>query len=1857
MAIVGSAHVIIRAITDKLQGDIQKGLNDAMKGAGSSGASGGDEWKKNFLDHAKINDSDVNKLTNPIKNNSSGGKAGESLGQDVGRGVRRGIEREEGNISNAGGNSGRKAGAAFKNGFEGSGALKSMAAIGLRIATLVPVLTALAAAISNVVSGLFAMVSAASKAVEVLAVLPGLVSAVAQAGGTLVAAFHGVGSAIAAGFKATTAVTGRASAMIRQQSVQAARAVRNAAWSVGDAERQSARDIVLAQRAVGDAKVQLQLTYMTAADAERNAIHSVQEAEFSLAQSQQQVMIAQRELTLARIDAKNKLIDLKFAEQGGLLAERQAVMDLTDARYKLNAVNELPPNNRIRKEAELQYEQAKLNLAQQREQNKRNSADLKRANKDGVNGSLEVIQAQRGVVDAQHALKDAIYGVTTAMRQQKEVGIQNAVAIRNAQLAVKDAEYGLADAYRQAPRRILQAKEALQQARVAARLAGNDFHHNKSYIMAYNQALAMLSPSARDFVRYVVSMRPALKQLQEQAASGLFPGLTAELKTLSKTYLPVLGTIFHQTGQAIADGMGRIVKAITTPEFVHGFKKNAEANLTTIRRMGSVIGSLVVVLNNLMRAARPVTAEFTKWFKTWADGLATQTSGKKNIESMRDSIQRAAQVFRQIVRIIKNLVDGLHDLGKAASPSGHTLLDAFEKATHAFATFTDTKKHRQELRKFFSDTATNFLAISGMLKVLGREFLKLGTNPALGKIAKSLEPVIVKLGKLMSSSLASAGPAIVAFLSELIDLFQNLADSKAFPMVIGIFTHLLHLLNSLFNLKISTGGPFGQKLDVGGWLKYAVAIGAVFYALKLMKKLPGVSQAWWLLTKHDGVRGWTIMTTKIRSTFQAIGTATGKAVLYANQVYVGVRNWAKVKASAAKTFLFEKGQILKSKVLQAQTWAAQRAVIAKKFIFEKAQILKNKALQVQAWAAERAAAAKKFLFEKTSQAKIFVQSKAIAAWRATKAAAGWLAERAAIAKTIVAEKLKLVWDKLAMAVTKAWTAIQWLFNAAQLANPWVLGLAALVAIGAALVLAYKKFDWFRKIVDGVWHAIVKGAQWVWDILFGHSIFPDIQDAMAACWDKIGGIIKDAWAVIKVVFDLLAGFVKSVLIPIIGIYVKVYVTAFKVVAAIIKWAWSHVIQPALKALWWYITNVIVPVIKFLWTKIVKPYFTLIANIIKWAWAHVIQPVLKAFWWYLTNVYIPVIKFLWAKVVKPYFTLIANIIKWAWQHVIQPALKAMWWYLNNVLIPIFKFLWAKVIKPLWESIGDKIRSVWQDFISPVFDALKSGLDTIKDAFHTAVDRIGNVWDKLKELTAKPVRFVVDTVYNNGILKVVNAIPGVHDLSPVKINFARGGVMPGYTPGRDVHEFSSPTGGRLALSGGEAIMRPEWTRAIGGERAVHEMNRAARMGRLPKRQGPGYFLGGVLPLPGATSIKQHPPSEYPFAKWAGDLNWPGRSDYGKPIVAWKSGVAHPFDYGSDRSYGRGQTISHAANESSLYAHMSRVVTALAGKAVHAGQTIGYVGDYGNTGTPPTSHLHFEVRGGGIDLAGTSGSVSNAATSRKVFNPLSFLHLGDWQKKLGGLGDWGKYLGSMTGNVVPTLVSWAKDKITGVFGHVVGWAKDKLTVGGGSSGTSTPGAGNSVTRWTPVVQSVLKELGKPTSWTGDVLHRINQESGGNPAIVNKWDSNWTAGHPSVGLMQVIKGTFDTYAGRYKGTGPFSYGVSTDAHANIYAGLNYAAHRYASQGGIPYAMMKPGGYDSGGVAFGTGYMPKNTIEPERVLSPRQTESFERLVKMLDSGQPGKAGGDTINLDVHVPQEASAREVVDGIVYELRRLKHGGRYG
>jgi phage-related protein len=118
------------------------------------------------------------------------------------------------------------------------------------------------------------------------------------------------------------------------------------------------------------------------------------------------------------------------------------------------------------------------------------------------------------------------------------------------------------------------------------------------------------------------------------------------------------------------------------------------------------------------------------------------------------------------------------------------------------------------------------------------------------------------------------------------------------------------------------------------------------------------------------------------------------------------------------------------------------------------------------------------------------------------------------------------------AVTKIYTGVQWLLNAAMDANPIGLVVVAIVALIAIIVVAWKHSETFRKIVLGAWDAIKRatGAVWgwvksaiskVWTFLVGlfkHvspvgiilSHWSQIKRATAAVWDWIVSKVKAVW---------------------------------------------------------------------------------------------------------------------------------------------------------------------------------------------------------------------------------------------------------------------------------------------------------------------------------------------------------------------------------------------------------------------------------------------------------------------------------------------------------------------------------------------------------------------------------------------------------------------------------------------------------------------------------------------------------------------------------------------------------------------------
>jgi TP901 family phage tail tape measure protein len=124
-----------------------------------------------------------------------------------------------------------------------------------------------------------------------------------------------------------------------------------------------------------------------------------------------------------------------------------------------------------------------------------------------------------------------------------------------------------------------------------------------------------------------------------------------------------------------------------------------------------------------------------------------------------------------------------------------------------------------------------------------------------------------------------------------------------------------------------------------------------------------------------------------------------------------------------------------------------------------------------------------------------------------------------------AEKMKAFWDGVLAKSTQLWTAAQWLLNAAFIASPigWiVLGVGALVA---GIVIAWNKFEGFRKVVLSVWDTI-KGfgiALYEYVILRVKGIISGLGSMGSAIYKLFTGDFSGAWAAAKQGVADLSGF--------------------------------------------------------------------------------------------------------------------------------------------------------------------------------------------------------------------------------------------------------------------------------------------------------------------------------------------------------------------------------------------------------------------------------------------------------------------------------------------------------------------------------------------------------------------------------------------------------------------------------------------------------------------------------------------------------------------------------------------------------------
>ncbi len=210
------------------------------------------------------------------------------------------------------------------------------------------------------------------------------------------------------------------------------------------------------------------------------------------------------------------------------------------------------------------------------------------------------------------------------------------------------------------------------------------------------------------------------------------------------------------------------------------------------------------------------------------------------------------------------------------------------------------------------------------------------------------------------------------------------------------------------------------------------------------------------------------------------------------------------------------------------------------------------------------------------------------------------------------------------------------------ANPIVLIIAAIAAIGVALYMLYQKSEAFRAFVDSAWQFI-------------QQAIASAVDALRPVFDAFIAVIHDVWDVIIGIKDF-----------IVGVFTGDWQQAWNGIKEIFSGVW----------------NLIIDYFKYVW-EVIK----LVATA---AWTVVIAG-LSAAWNWVAGIF----RSVWDGIIGYY--------SWVWNTVVGAASNGLDWLLGIVrsITETISGVWNKA----WDGIGSFFSGIWDGIVSSLKGAINS------------------------------------------------------------------------------------------------------------------------------------------------------------------------------------------------------------------------------------------------------------------------------------------------------------------------------------------------------------------------------------------------------------------------------------------------------------------------------------------------------------------------------------------------------------------------
>ncbi len=755
MAVVGSAEIVVRAITTGFKDDVKRGL------AGIDGLGDG---------------------------------AGSDLGSSFSRGFSRGFGQNAAKLLDVG--------PVLAN---AQAAAASFASLQRQSFVLAGAITALAGVIGSLIGGIGLLITIVGAATPVLVGFINIFGALGASIAVVKTAFSGIGEAIEEQTKAGTAAVDNADAIADAQL-----RVADAEYALLQVVKQQATELANLIERRNDAANAVVDANIASEKAERTYQNSIKNTQDAL-----------EDVTKAREEAKEAIQQLRFELEGGVISEKKARLEFERARESLQRVQDLPPNSRARREAELAFAEADLNLRRAIDKTGDLRKKTNQANKEGIDGSAKVVSAEDKLRKAKEDQIDAEVGAARAVRSVVE-------AKKELQKIDDDLASGSERELRNlrelelAQRAVDQATRDLAKARKGLNSTAGPSEYDK------------LGPNAKAFVDYVVDLKKELAELKSLLQEAFFEKFTDAAKLLTDTYLPVLTPLLEELASALGTVAENFAKAFTKPERVEDIKTIFDGFDTLALNYGAALTSIAEAFTILGAEFTPFAIEFSQYVKDLAAAQVESLETARETGSLQAAFETATEVMYSLFRSIGNVLGGFGNTIKATfseGGGGWYFLDWLETVTEKWEQFTKRGDADGSLDKYMLGLSVNFTKVLTTIGLIVKGMMDIAASEGFGMFMDDINESVRIFNDIGLDISNIALPAIGDFIVAFAKLTQMFFDAETIAIFFRVLAAPIQALVALLD------NEFGRTLIAAVGLLAGVSLALGLLKIIIMQGL------------------------------------------------------------------------------------------------------------------------------------------------------------------------------------------------------------------------------------------------------------------------------------------------------------------------------------------------------------------------------------------------------------------------------------------------------------------------------------------------------------------------------------------------------------------------------------------------------------------------------------------------------------------------------------------------------------------------------------------------------------------------------------------------------------------------------------------------------------------------------------------------------------------------------------------------------------------------------------------------------------------------------------------------------------